>query len=253
LESAYASGGSTLLAFQSQYHDCGLPDRIKTWADLVVSHNTQGVTLTITCRQNKNANPTNDSFTLATFSSSAPTRQTFPLVYPAGYPVVALRGQPIESYNLSIRITGNGAGGSAPIRIESPIELHYYVQARFGRTFDSGKTNLGLEGVGSLDQIEVDIDASGGAATLVISSDIPGGVLAPSALGPLVIGPTTGRQVVRFCFANPVQGRLWRFQIASTAADFAVYGIKPRVLPLGVCVDGSQGDFWLVPPTSVGS
>ncbi len=250
LEAAYNSS-NTLLAYQSQYHDSGLPDRLKTWADLVFEHNTQGVTLSIVCRQNKNANPTNDSFTLITFSSSTHTKSIFPLVYPAGYAVSALVGKPIKSFNLSIRITGNGAATGAPILIDSPILLHYYVEARVGKTFDSGNTNHGLEGVGTIDQIELDIDSSDGAATLLISSDIPAGVMADRTSGGIAIAQSTGRQILRLQLATPIDGRLFRHQISSTT-DFGLYGYRVRILPIGVYADGAQSDFWYTEPLSAG-
>lgn len=247
VDSNYTNSG-TLLAFQSQYHDAGLPDRQKTWGDLVITHNTQSATLTIICRTNK-FKTSNDSFTLATFSSSTATTQIFPLVYPAGYAVTALRGKPIKSFNLSVRITGNGAATGTPVVIDSPMLLHYYIEARLAKTFDSGLTNHGLEGVGTIDQVELDIDATDGAAALDIWSDIPGGVLADRIS--LAIAPTQGRQILRFVLASPIDGRLFRHMITSTF-DFQLYGFKVRVLPIGVYADGAQSDFWFTEPLAPG-
>jgi len=255
LESVYTNTG-TSLAFQSQYHDCGLPDRMKTWADLVLTHNTQGTTMTITCRVNKNqATDGSGSFVLATFISTSSTTQIFPLVYPATYQVAALRGLPIKSYNLSIRITGPGNTGN-PIYIETPMLLHYYVEARVGRTFDSGPTSHGLAGAGIIDQIEIDGDFSNGAATLTISSDIPGGTLVDRTGTQAIVGTTNGRQIMRIVLANlscgVIFGRLFRHQLASTV-PFAVYAYRVRVLPIGVYADGTQGDFWFTEPVAPGT
>lgn len=247
VDSNYTTSG-TLLAFQSQYHDAGLPDRQKTWGDLVITHNTQSATLTIICRTNK-FKTSNDSFTLATFSSSTPTTQIFPLVYPAGYAVTALRGKPIKTFNLSVRVTGNGAATGTPVVIDSPMLLHYYIEARLAKTFDSGLTNHGLEGVGTIDQVELDIDTTDGAAALDIWSDIPGGVLADRIS--LAIAPTQGRQILRFVLASPIDGRLFRHMIVSTF-DFQLYGFKVRILPIGVYADGAQSDFWFTEPLAPG-
>jgi hypothetical protein len=257
LESAYNSAGDPALAFQSQYHDSGLPDRMKTWADLVLTHNTQGMEMSVVCRQNKDggvwpaAPPAADSFTLATFASTALTKQIFPLVYPSTYTVAALRGLPIKNFNLSIRIVGGAGGGTLPAIIESPILLHYYVEARQGLTFDSGPTNHGLEGAGRIDQVEIDCDTSNGTAALTISSDIPGGVLG-DGVAAHTIPQSTGRQVLRWVLTAPLAGRLFRHQIAS-AEGFQIYGYKVRVLPLGVYVDGSQSDFWYTLPLAPGA
>lgn len=273
VENTYA-GGETLLAFQSQYHDCGLPDREKTWADLVLSHNTNGAPLTVVCRLNKDGGvfpgtpPPADSFALetdaghdTTFSSTTLTKQIIPLVYPSTYGTglsgaalalaSALRGKPIKSFNLSIRITGNGAI-NAPAIIESPILLHYYVEARQGLTFDSGPTNHGLEGAGRIDQVEIDCDASNGTAALTLSSDIPGGVLGGVTAVGFTIPQTNGREIVRWVMTTPIAGRLFRHQIAS-AVGFQIYGYKVRVLPLGVYVDGSQSDFYYTLPLAPGA
>ena len=242
LESAYSTGG-TLLAYQSQYEDCGFPDREKTWGDLVVTRNTQGQSLTVTVRTNKNAT-VNDSFVLTILFSAVLDKQIIPLVYPAGYAVVALRGKPIRSYNISVRITGHGNNAAPPVVIDGPLLLHYYLEARKGNTFDSGVTHHGLSGVGKIDQVELDYDASGGTASLVISSDIPGGVLNDRTSGGLTLQQTSGRQVIPIPIDPPIRGRLFRHQI-STTSGIQVYGYKVRVLPIGVYRDGIQGETWV--------
>lgn len=245
LESTYTTGNS-LLAYQSQYEDCGFPDREKTWGDLVVPRNTQNQSLTVTIRTNKDAT-SNDSFVLTTLSSTVLDKQIIPLNYPSLYAVGPLRGKPIRSYSLSVRITGNGANAAPPVIIDSPLLLHYYLEARKGNTFDSGITSHGLVGVGVLEQVEIDCDSSGGTATLMISSDIPGGVQADRA-GAMSIQQTVGRQVLMMPpFGPPIRGRLFRHQI-SAPNGIQVYGYKVRVLPIGVYRDGLQGDFWITQP-----
>jgi hypothetical protein len=255
LESAY--GTAAALAFQSQYHDCGLPDRLKTWADLVLSHNTHNQILSIVCRLNKNQG-TYDSFTLDTTIQSGATstpapavKSIVPLVYPAAYGVTALRGLPIKSFSLSIRITGTGNAGTQPVVIDSPMLLHYYVEARKARAFDSGPTDHGLGGVGLIDQVEIDCDTSDGAATLAISSDVPGGVMANRTSGTLAVAQTSGRQVLRLVLAARINGRLFRHQMATTTG-FQIYGYRVRLLPIGVYADGAQSDVWYTLPLALG-
>ncbi len=248
LESTYGSG-ATLLAFQSQYLDCGLPDHEKTFGDLVISHNTHSATFTLYIRLNKNpsggtdASPTADAFSLGTFTSSALTKQTFVLNYPATYPTVALRFKPIRAYNLSVRITGSGAT-APPAFMDTPMLLHYYLEARAGQTFDTGNTTHGLDGVGTIDQIEIDCDTSAGAVTLTVYSDIPAGVLAERTGGGLTIAQTSGRQMVRLVLATPIDGRLFRHHIEAITL-FQIYGYRVRVLPIGVYADGAQSDLWV--------
>jgi len=244
LEDGYIDEATpTPVAYQSAYLDGGRPDREKTWADLVLNHNLAGQTLTVAILTNKNANPTTDTFNLATITSSTMTRQVIPLNYPGGYVTVALRGKPIRALNLSIRIYGTGPNTSPGMLIDSPILTHYYLEARKGKTFDTGITSHGLDGVGTIDMVELDVDTTDGAATLVISSDIPGGVMADRTSGGIAVPQTSGRQVLKLA-VGPIDGRRFRHQI-STTTGFQVYGYRVRALPIGVYADGTQGDFWL--------
>lgn len=249
LESSYASGPS-ILGFQSEYQDCGAPDHEKTWADLVIDHNTQGRDLTVTIRTNKNRGA-NDSFTLATINSSVQTKQVIPLVYPTGYAVTALRGKPIRSYNLSVRITGNGAT-SLPLTIDSPILLHYYLEARQGQRFDSAITNHGSQLVKTVDQVEIDIDATAGDASLQVSSDLPGGVMAARLGGGQTVAATNGQQARRLVLTTPADGKLLRYEVTG-ANNFQVYRMRARILPIGVYLAGEIGDFWQPQPIGIGT
>src|SRR5262249_36907002 len=156
------------------------------------------------------------------------------------------QGKPIKSYSLSIRISGAGVSGGVPIQIESPIILHYYVEARGGLTFDSGPTHHGLEGAGAIDQLEIDLEPVGTGTSsgplLLITSDIPGGLMLDRTGGGIALPNQVGRQIQRVVLPNPIYGRLFRHQLFSPSA-FKVWGYKARVLPIGVYIDGSQGDY----------
>jgi hypothetical protein len=245
LESAYQSS-NTHVAFQSLYLDAGLPDHEKTWADLVVNHNLQGTTLTVTIKCNKGA----DVFDLAVLSSNVMTKQIIPMVYPSNYATVALRGLPIQSYNLSVRISGGGAD-DAPILIDGPIILHYYLEARRAKTFDTAPGDQGSALVKIADQVEFSIDASDGAGTMQIYTDLPGGVLTARLSPPVVIPMTIGRQAERIVLPAPLAGKLMRLT-AQTPTDFRIYGVRARILPIGVYIDGTIGDFWQPEPISIG-
>jgi len=250
LEDQYI-GGSTVLAYQSGYYNAGLPDHEKTWADLIVNHNTQGATLTVTVRINKNDNPAFTSFVVATITSNAMTKSIIPLVYPSNYAVTELQGKPIRSYSLSIRITGNGAD-DAPVIIDSPMILHYYLEARKAKTFDSAATDHGTGMVKIVDQVQFDIDANAGPATLQVHSDVPGGALV-KRLGTSgqVVPQTTHRGSEIVVLSTRCAGRLIRYTM-TTPTDFGLFGLRARVLPIGVYLDGTIGDFWQPTPISIG-
>ena len=239
-------GSNTSLAFQSAYLDGGSPDHEKTFGDLVISHNTLGATLTVTIKVNKGA----DSFVLTTISSASLTRQEIPMLYPAGH---ANAGQPIEGFNLAVRIAGNGPIAFPGAIIDSPIIVHAFLKPRKAMTWDSGPTDHGSTGAKVVDAVEVDMD--GGAAKLFIQTDVPGGVLIERTAGGtgIVVPATSGRQTQRIVLPAPINGRLLRYQVyASGSTPILVYKVRPRILPVGVFADGTMGDSWYTEPIAAG-
>jgi hypothetical protein len=254
LESTY--GGGTVLGFQSEYQDCGKPDHQKTFADLVVIHNTQGITLTVKVRKDRNVFPTvagvpTDEFTLTTITSTVLTREVIPLVspltYAAGHPEL---GTPIKARNLSIRITGNGAP-TTPIVIETPMLLHYYEEAREAKSFDSDETDHGIPEVKTVDQVEFDIDSPNAGALLQVYSDKPGGAVVAREGSGQAIPQTVGRQAQRIVLTAPADGRLLRYTVTDPNTH-KIYGVRARVLPIGEYLDGTVGEFWQPQPIGIG-
>lgn len=246
------NGSGIFLDYKTPYLDCGYPDNEKTWADLVITHHTHSVTLYIGIRINNNRTGGGiDEFVLATISSATLTRQVIPLVYPNTYATVAVRGKPIKALNLSVEITGTGPTGGF-LEIDSPILLHYYLEARKGVTFDSGITDHGTPAFKMVDQVEIDLDASAGAATLQIGSDYPDAVVVDRLGAGLAIAQTDGRQVVTIVLETPIEGKLLRYQLATDTA-LQVYGFRARVLPIGVFLDGTVEDLWKSEPLAAGA
>lgn len=256
LEDNYTAGNSTL-AYQSEYQDCGLPDHQKTFADLVINHNTQGQTLTITIRKDRNVFPTvagvpTDEFTLTTISSTALTRQVIPLVLPLTYTAGSPElGTPIKAFNLSVRITGTGSS-TTPIVIETPMLLHYYLEARKGKSFDSDETDHGMQEVKIVDQVEFDIDAPYLGALLQVYSDSPGGDMAAREGAGQAIPQTVGRRMQPIVLTTPAVGRLLRYTVTDPNTH-QIYGARARILPIGVYLDGSVNDFWQPEAISIGA
>jgi hypothetical protein len=255
---------TSTFAYQSAYFDCDLPDHEKTWADLVISFNTNFVGLAVTIRINKNSSfdPTLHEFTVASLDPAATAQfggtsyhqtkqQIIPLVYPNTYPTVALRGLPVRSYNISIRLTGTAVPYASVI--DSPILLHYYLEARQAKVFDTDETDHGMPGVVKVvSQVEFDIDSTAGPAALQIYSDVPGGVMTAQLLTPLVIAQTAGRQSVKIVLNPPVEGKLLRYS-ATTVTQFQVYNFHARITPIGVYLDGSISETWDTRPIPIAS
>lgn len=246
------NGSAILVDYKTPYIDCDYPDREKTFADLVLTHHTQSVTLFIGVRTNNNRTGGGiDEFVLRTISSDTLTREVIPLVYPDTYTTLALRGEPIKALNLSIEITGSGPTGGF-LEIHSPLLLHYFLEARKGVTFDSGTTNLGTPDVKSVDQLEIDMDASAGTATLQIWSDLPGDVLQVRLGAGTDITATSGRQVRVVVLSAPIEGKLYRFQLWTDTA-VQVSGFRVRGLGIGVYLDGENGESWKAEPVALGA
>lgn len=253
LETGYSDGGTnSVLAYQSAYEDAGQPDHIKTWADLVLNHNTGGQTWTIRIRTNKGAAST-DFFDLnTTINSSSLTKQIIPLVYPPGYAVSALAGKPISAFNLSVRIIG-AFPLSGPAVIETPLLLHYYLEARLALVYDTDETDHGAPGVvKTVDMVEFDIDAPDGGV-LQVYSDIPGGVMVARLPSGKPIAATSGRQAVRIVLDTPLDGKLLRYVATTAGNGFRVYGFRARITPIGVYADGSISETWDTRPMPIAS
>ncbi len=245
LEASYGAG--KLLAFQSEYQDCGLPDHQKTWADLVLHHNTRGQILTVEIRIDKNAT----AYTVATIQSSSMTKEVIPLMLPGSYPAGSPElGTPIKAFNVSVRITGTSALNLA-VQIDTPILLHYYVEARKGKLYDTAPTDHGVETVKIVDQVEFDIDAPVAGAKVQVYSDFPGGALVAREGPGQPIPVTAGRQAQKLVLTTPANGRLLRYTVTSPSG-VQIYGARARVLPIGVYLDGTVGDFWAPTPIGVG-
>lgn len=241
LDQALTDNGNPMpMVFQSQYEDAGFPDREKTWADLIVNHHTQASTaLKLTIRLNKlRTGGGVDEFDLVNFSSPTETRSVFPLKYPDNYVLPAKRGLPIRSLSLSVRIAGDGYGFTS---IDTPLHLHYYLEARRGVTFDSGPTDHGYAGVKVVNEVEIDMDASDAPAALTIWTDKPGDVLTKRVDGHL-ISATNGRQIVSIVLDSKIEGKLLRYQVAGD--DVQIYAFRAKIIPIGVYVDGSVSEVW---------
>lgn len=247
LESGYIAG-PTILAYQSEYQDCNLPDHEKTWADLSLTHNTRGQTLTVSVRLNKSGT----DIVLGSINSNALTTDVIPIVTPGSYPVGhPEQGTAIDARSLSVRIQGNGAQGPAPVIVDGPLILHYYVKARGGRMFDTFATDHGTELIKRVDQVEVEMDAAATGAVLEVYSDYPGGIMTVREIGPVALGATSGRQRIKVVLPTPADGRMLRYTVVSPTAT-KVYSFRARILPIGIYLDGAVSDFWQPQPAGIG-
>lgn len=129
VEDSFTDAGAAIqLLYQSAYMDQGAPDNDKTYADLVIEHDTAGATLTVTAYFDNG----NFSQVLGTITSNG-SRDVSTL------PFTVDPDPQTQARNISIRIEGPA---SARVLIYS-LHLHFYVEPRESRTWDSGPIRLG--------------------------------------------------------------------------------------------------------------
>lgn len=218
------------LVYQSGYRNQGLPDNEKLYEDVIIEHNTSfipaggtGALLTLTAYFNKGAS----NVVLGQIRSSAPSRTTFQ--------INAGLGQ--RAYDISIRIAGDNTNSEVVL---SKIFIHYKVEPRLGKSYDSGVLDSGTDQVKQLEELEFELEASE-QLDWKVYSDMPGGDLTLKAAAPL-ISPAT-RKTSNIYLTTPVEGKRLRITIGSVG-DFRLYSGRARIKPIGEYIDGALGDFW---------
>jgi hypothetical protein len=206
------AGSSIAVIYQSRYEDCGLPDAQKTFEDFEIECDRGGATLTVTAYLDNGGS----NVALGTISTGS-GRTKYKLQFNTG------AGQ--KATNVSIRVTGSTSTG---ITIFG-LWLHYFPEARAGRSFDTDEQDFNLKGVKLIRQWEMDLD-NAGTVNLNILSDLPGNAMA-SRETPTVAAGTT-RRVVAKMLASQYKGYLHRLNLSSSA-DLSLYGLRAEVKPLG--------------------
>jgi hypothetical protein len=129
------AGGAIAIAYQSKYYDCGGADVQKTFEDFVIECDAGATTLTI------QAVLDNGGSTVALGTVTGSGRQKFTKQFATGL------GQ--KATNISIRITGSGTNEV----VIYGMWIHYYVEARSAKSFDTDEDGLGVPGVKVVRQI----------------------------------------------------------------------------------------------------
>lgn len=228
------------LGYQSGYRDQGTRDRQKTYADLVIEHSVQrgaaanyDLTVKGILDDGLDFEAIGSIGVATTGAGDNRARSIFQINGDEG----------LMARNLAVRIEGD-----CPLDVTIySIELHYYLEARDAKTFDSDEGDFGYPGVKDLDTLQLDIDAPG-AFTFDILTDLPGGAMTSryTATVPL----TAGREMVEIPLtvdgagaSQDISGKLIRL-LLSTETSFRVYGVRFRYRPLGLYRDGANGEVW---------
>lgn len=120
------------------------------------------------------------------------------------------------------------------------IYLHFIVEARKGKSFDSGPINL--SDASALESIELDVTARTGLA-LHVFSDLPDGLVQQRVQ--VQIPPMPGRAVLRRDVSG-VDGRVFRIKAVAHSGEFQIHSLRIRVRPYAMYL--SDGEKWLLGP-----
>lgn len=217
------------LAWVSRFHDQGLPDDEKTYADLVIVYRTAVLAetpSTLTVKLYYDDGTTVDA--LGSISSSTWARKVFRINSGVGR----------RGFNAAVSIEGS-ATSTCIIRA---AYLHWYAEARKGRSFDSGVTDLGSARVKQIDKLEFEIEPeSAGTLSWSLYGDLPGGSIALRLSGTAAIA--AARKVLPVTLASALEGHKLRL-LATADVEFRMHGVRVRALEIGEYVDGAQGDVW---------
>lgn len=228
LETGATDDGNAIpIAWQSCYMDQGVPDNEKRYSDLVIEYRSPAA-LTVKLYFNKGTDATNKEITLGTLD---PTANRVMWSVTSGLGRLAL--------NAAVRIEGDTTD---EVVIEA-VYLHYYVEPRWAKSFDTGIIDMGSPLVKQSDGLEFLIHPAA-PVTWTVYSDLPGGMVVPRVSGTVALRaePVT----VRMFFAL-VEGR--RKRLVLNGGPFKLFEAKLHQRVVGEYIDGAAGEVWESPVT----
>lgn len=249
----YSAGSGTTpydCVYHSRYEDQGQPDKEKTYADLVIEHNTRGQSMTVSVWTN-NGKTAGDEYFLGSINSTDREKTIFRIVDGSG--------NPVRGFNLAVRIEGStNTSQTAPIIIYA-IFLHSYLEATQAKTFDTDETGLGTPDMKEVREIALDAQIYGDT-TMNLWTDYPGNAMAKrtvfAAAEPKTLSATTGRTRIQVPLDEYTFGRLVRITMQSAASKFQLYGLWMLVRRIGVFIEAYEtaaGAFWDSGPQDFGA
>lgn len=240
------------LAYQSGYKDQGHPDQMKMYADVVIEHNTGGAPLIVSAWYNNGIGPIPPQLSaiteaLATISSTVKTTTTLQLN-------IAGDRLGVQARNISIGISGGNNNANVQI---FKVLVHYQLEPRNSKTYDSDETDLGTQDVKKFLELELDINYQadgGGSVEWGIYTDRPAGTMARRDHNTFAV-TGAGRQTIRIPFSvSPIEGRLVRVSLRcdTPGSTFQLYGVRLRILVYGEFYDGNIGEFYQTEAIGIG-
>jgi hypothetical protein len=229
-------GGSAIeCVYQSHYEDAGKPDVQKVWLEVVVDYELAGDSATVYVGlDNGNAPLT----AVGTITGTARKTTGFALAFSAaGALVIANPADstqtPCLAKNFSVAID---CVASNQVIIHN-VYLYYYEEARLALAASTIPTDLGSGKVKQCKELQLDIDASGGAVNANLYSDLPGNLLTVRQTPALA--KTGGRALWKFPFPT-TEGYLWRLALTAAAGAFRLYSARLLMRVIGVYVEAYE-------------
>jgi len=224
LEYGHSDDGQAMyLLWQSAYLDQEMPDTEKVYCDLVIDYYSEDA-LTVTMVFNNSV-----EVPVGSLLSATRARATFSL---------GPNGLGYRAYNAAVRIEGY----STHEAVVFACYLHFYVDAREGKTFDTGVIDLGDQRAKQIDRIEIDYEAVG-AVVWYLLSDLPGPTFAQRDTGEFAAAASRSVVGAGITGGGVVEGRRFRLVMVSSST-FRLHGIRVRVRPIAEYIDGAQGETW---------
>lgn len=225
-------GQARTVNWQSGYHDQGDPDRWKVYEDLALEYNTGGANVTLKAFFDNGES----ELTLGTLAANGRTRVVWPIAAGLGR----------RARNMAIRTEG----AISTVFALFDATLHFYAMPRRARAWDSGLVDLGDRRAKRLWALEADVEADGsGSLAYAVHSDIPTRTIASREAGSKSI-PGVGRHRLFILPAATIEGSLFRFVLTSSN-EFYLHAVRVAVLPFGVHVDGTIGEYWRTEPLTL--
>lgn len=230
------NSGTIHLAWQSRFSDQGLPDNFKWYTDLEVDFQTAILQETPSTLTVYLVYDNGTKITLRTINSNTRTTVGVSL----GSTQQGVINQGLRGKNAAIRIEGDANSTC----IIYGTYLHWYPEERQSQSFDSG--TMRTEQVRQIDYLEMETTGSAQQGLYILTSDLPGNLMAERATANFTL--PSGRGANRFRLPSLVEGRQTRLTVASQSggvgSSFQGHGMRMRQRVIGEYIDGTIGEFF---------
>lgn len=228
------NGVAIPLIWQSRYLDQGAPNNLKTYQDLVIEHNTAGAVVNVTLVLDNGTR----SLWIGDFQSSGEGKQQTVFRIESDFDGATVGGA--QAKNCAILLEADAEPGYLPCAIFG-IFLHYYVEARGRKHYDSDEFDCGTQAVKRIRAVELDL-LTAHDLQIQIHSDLPGNQMGTRVQ--YVIPAGGSRRKHQVPVPDYVEGRHLRILIYSDSDnEWHLWGpVRVWVHPYGTYLENYESD-----------